>query len=50
MRPEKLLIASQILTEKNLHKNNLVGNPVPTAPGGGFSMIFARMENHYATH
>jgi nitrilase len=33
-------IASQILTEKNLEKNMLVGNPVTKMPGGGFSMIF----------
>ncbi|KAI0549895.1 putative nitrilase [Xylaria curta] len=35
-----VLVASQILTEKNLEKNNLSGNPVTKTPGGGFSMIF----------
>ncbi|KAI0012578.1 putative nitrilase [Xylariaceae sp. FL0662B] len=35
-----VLVASQILTEKNLEKNNLVGNPITKTPGGGFSMIF----------
>ncbi|KAM0817547.1 putative Carbon-nitrogen hydrolase [Seiridium cardinale] len=33
-------VASQILTEKNLEKNMLTGNPVTKTPGGGFSMIF----------
>ncbi|KAK6865015.1 aliphatic nitrilase [Apiospora arundinis] len=35
-----VLVASQILTEENLEKNNLTGNPVTKTPGGGFSMIF----------
>ncbi|KAJ5291996.1 nitrilase [Penicillium angulare] len=35
-----VLVASQILTEENLDKNNLTGNPVTKTPGGGFSMIF----------
>lgn len=35
-----VLVASQILTENNLEKNNLIGNPVTKTPGGGFSMIF----------
>ncbi len=35
-----VLVASQVLTEANLEKNNLQGNPVTTTPGGGFSMIF----------
>lgn len=35
-----VLVASQILTEPNLEKNNLTGNPVTKTPGGGFSMIF----------
>ncbi|KAJ9494071.1 hypothetical protein H2202_010499 [Exophiala xenobiotica] len=33
-------VASQILTEKNLEKNHLVGKPPIKTPGGGFSMIF----------
>ncbi|RBR15671.1 hypothetical protein FVER53590_13327 [Fusarium verticillioides] len=33
-------VASQILTEKNLERNGLTGNPVTKTPGGGFSMIF----------
>ncbi|KAK5989821.1 Nitrilase [Cladobotryum mycophilum] len=35
-----VIASSQIITEKNLEKNLLVGNPVTNAPGGGFSMIF----------
>ncbi|RAO69822.1 uncharacterized protein BHQ10_005834 [Talaromyces amestolkiae] len=35
-----VLVASQILTEANVEKNNLSGNPVTKTPGGGFSMIF----------
>ncbi|KAF2158491.1 hypothetical protein M409DRAFT_71612 [Zasmidium cellare ATCC 36951] len=35
-----VLVASQVLTEPNLEKNNLTGNPVTKTPGGGFSMIF----------
>jgi predicted amidohydrolase len=35
-----VLVASQILTEANVEKNNLTGNPVTKTPGGGFSMIF----------
>ncbi|KAF2814255.1 putative nitrilase [Mytilinidion resinicola] len=35
-----VLVATQILTEENLEKNNLTGNPVTKTPGGGFSMIF----------
>ncbi|KAK8139578.1 aliphatic nitrilase [Apiospora sp. TS-2023a] len=35
-----VVVASQILTEENLEKNNLTGNPVTKTPGGGFSMIF----------
>ncbi|KAI1850703.1 hypothetical protein JX265_004414 [Neoarthrinium moseri] len=35
-----VLVASQILTEENVEKNNLTGNPVTKTPGGGFSMIF----------
>ncbi|KAF5579912.1 aliphatic nitrilase [Fusarium subglutinans] len=33
-------VASQVLTEKNLERNGLTGNPVTKTPGGGFSMIF----------
>ncbi|KAF2114461.1 putative nitrilase [Lophiotrema nucula] len=35
-----VLVASQIITEENLEKNNLLGNHVTKTPGGGFSMIF----------
>ncbi|EXJ81555.1 hypothetical protein A1O1_07619 [Capronia coronata CBS 617.96] len=35
-----VLVATQVLTEKNVEKNGLTGNPVTKAPGGGFSMIF----------
>ncbi|KAJ4219511.1 hypothetical protein NW759_007900 [Fusarium solani] len=35
-----VMVCSQIITEKNLEKNLLVGNLVTRAPGGGFSMIF----------
>ncbi|KAJ5292758.1 uncharacterized protein N7443_008711 [Penicillium atrosanguineum] len=35
-----VLVATQVLTEGNLEKNNLTGNPVTKTPGGGFSMIF----------
>ncbi|KAK4494534.1 hypothetical protein PRZ48_013890 [Zasmidium cellare] len=35
-----VLVASQVLTEANLAKNNLTGNPVTKTPGVGFSMIF----------
>ncbi|KAF2797978.1 putative nitrilase [Melanomma pulvis-pyrius CBS 109.77] len=35
-----VLVASQIMTEENLEKNNCVGNHVTKTPGGGFSMIF----------
>ncbi|ORX93486.1 putative nitrilase [Clohesyomyces aquaticus] len=35
-----VLVASEIITEPNLEKNNLLGNHVTKTPGGGFSMIF----------